>query len=231
MFTTLKPKKQLKKLELRGTVIGMLLGDGYVEVKKTSPRGRFVIKHSRKQGEYCKYKMERLSELVKVEYTISEGQYLDARTNKIYQHTVGKTRTHRYFKKIRDLIYPNGTKKITRNILDYLTPEGLSYWYMDDGYLMIQKRGKGGCSRWSAFSTNSFSYEEHLIIKDYFKERWNIVVRINKAGKFKKTGKPMYIITINSTETKKLFEIISPFIHEDLKYKIDMKYDTVPERN
>jgi hypothetical protein len=52
-------------------------------------------------------------------------------------------------------------KIVTEKIMDYLTPEGLAYWYMDDGGIIMTNTRKQiyGCF----LSTQNFTKEEQSI--------------------------------------------------------------------
>lgn len=226
---TLKLKKQLRKLELKGTILGLIIGDGHI-FQRSSNTAALIIVHTQKQADYCIHKMDRIKQLLKVEYNIYDMTGYDKRSGNYYPTKRGVTRDLRYFKKIKDLLYPNNKKTITKKILSYLTPEGLAYWYMDDGCLSIYKSNHGGIRRYSFLSTQCFSYEEHLILQQYFEEKWDIESKINKCGKNKKNIQ-RYRLVFNVKNTKKLFEIINPYIIPSMNYKIDMKYSNVPERN
>ena len=60
--------------------------------------------------------------------------------------SVGFSISHPYFKQVKHWCYPNGKKTITEHILEMLTPEGLAFWYMDDGNAAKNINNKGGLS-------------------------------------------------------------------------------------
>jgi len=209
---------QLKrsKLALRGLLIGIVLGDGTLSKANSKQNSHLLIGHSIKQKDYCNSKLNLVSSLLNTSYHIKEYRVFNKKTNKHYPIIQGATKVHRYLTKLRKVLYDNGTKKITEKILNYLTPEGLAYWYMDDGGVISYHKKKKIDGVF--FSTQNFSYEEHLLIQKYFKDKWDINCRIGKHGKGK------YRISINKTNSYKLIGLISPYIYEDLRYKTILNY-------
>ena len=63
---------------------------------------------------------------------------------------------------------------------------------MDDGSLC---KSKG--NRWGKLCTECFNYEEHILLKKYFKEKWDIDVKITKEKN------KYYFINFNATALRK----------------------------
>jgi hypothetical protein len=80
---------------------------------------------------------------------------------------------------------------------------------MDDGYY---KKSRGRAQ----LSTNSFTYAENAIIKDYFNERWSISSNIGTSD----SGS--YYIWFNTENTIEFFKIIKDHIMPFFDYKIDI---------
>jgi hypothetical protein len=139
------------------------------------------------------------------------------------------TRSCRYARKLRDIFYGTGEKKITRKILNKLNPLGLALWYCDDGNLSIvlrKERCKPGKPNQYLFQgrmwTCSFSYEEHLLIQKYFEEELKLRVVIQKCKrKWKGEVLEYYYLRFPSNEFKKFSEIIKPYVPKCMQYKID----------
>ena len=86
---------------------------------------------------------------------------------------------------------------------------------MDDGCLSIHKG-----NRYGKLCTECFTYEEHLIIQQYFKETWDI----NFDIKIEKNR--YYFCRFNVENLKKLINIIYIYVTEvpSMIYKIDLNY-------
>jgi len=213
-------KSKLRKLELRGTIIGMVLGDGSLsKPANTKQNSRLSIGHSKKQESYLIHKFDRVQSLLKIPYKHKNYQVFNKKTNKKYSTVQGSTTVHRYLTKLRKLLYKNDTKTLTERTLNYLTPEGLAYWYMDDGGVKVGWCKTKKCFKRASFlSTQSFTYEEHKIIQKWFMDKYQIECKIHNHGKGK------FRICFNATNSKKLFNIIGPFVLDCMKYKLDLKY-------
>ena len=117
-------------------LLGLLLGDGYID-----PRGQIQIKHCEKQKEYCEYKAKLLHTVcggkdIKIIETILNGNRKQYRKYEIKKQS-------KHFKQIRKLLYTEGRKTITPEVLNYLTPLSISLWWMDDGNLVRKKQKDG----------------------------------------------------------------------------------------
>lgn len=120
-----------------------------------------------------------------------------------------------YHKLRKQILDKNNIKRVTREWLDLLTPLGLAIWWMDDGCLSVHKG-----NRYGKLCTHCFSYEEHLIIQQYFKETWDIDLDI-KIEKNK-----YYFCRFNVENLKKFISIVYIYITEipSMIYKIDLNY-------
>lgn len=96
-------------------------------------------------------------------------------------------------------------------ILDDLDERGLAIWFMDDG--------SSNRARWGArFSTCSFDEDTQIRIVEKLK-KFGIESRYTKyRGEF-------YII-LKTKAFAKLSEIIAPYVHKNIDYKINKKYRT-----
>lgn len=192
-------------------VLGMILGDGYVSKNIPKRANSFLgCRHSKKQEEYIKYKKQKLQELG---FKVSK---LYDTTNAYGESFTFECRNPELFNQLRLVLYPKNNKTIKRKWLNYLTVEGLAVWFMDDG--SYTTRGK---SSYMSLHTNGFNKHEHDIIIKYFKQVWNInpTLRVVK----RKNRDQTYFLTFNVEETKKLVELLKPYIIDSMKYKVGFK--------
>jgi hypothetical protein len=178
-------------------LIGTLFGDGCVNNK-----GYLKFGHSDAQKEYIELKQQifggKISPLKKTgEYKGKEyfGYFLECPRNA-------------QIEKLREMFYPEG-KKTIKNVINLLDEKGLAFWYLDDGYLSPQHS--------TIISSQGFSYEDHEIIQKYLKDKWNIDSNITKSG-----DNFRFYVTVDGT--KKLFEIIAPYVPTSMKYKLSEEY-------
>lgn len=208
----------LSSSQLDGFVIGTVLGDSSLIKKKRSHVAYFKCRHCKKQLQLIKFKEAIVKQIHPTKTNLKQSSRGDYQLN---------TNCIIYYDKLFNKFYDiNKTKIVTNKLLKKLTPLGLAVWYMDDGQLCLQydKQDRTKIkSRRARLWTLSFSYEEHLLIKDYFKSKWDIETKIYKV---KKKGGVKFYIEFNSTNFQKFREIIKNYIVPDMLYKIDLKYDT-----
>ena len=117
-----------------------------------------------------------------------------------------KTWTYSSFNWIYDLWYINNVKVVPSNIGEYLTPLALAIWIMDDG----SKSNHG-----LKLSTNSFSYSECLLLVKVLHDNFSIKSTIQSAG-----VENHYHIYIWKESMPRLREIVLPYVHSSMKYKL-----------
>ena len=182
-------------------IIGDLLGDA--NIKQREKNCSFRVGHSRKQKKYLYWKYNILKEFIKntLYWNIRN---LNDRTIETLEFA---TFTHIVFNYYRKLFYKNGIKTVTREILNLLNPRSLAVWLCDDGSYCKKYR-------YIILSTNSFSLNEHEIMKKYFEEVWGLSPTIGfRDNKY-------YYLRFKVEDTKKLISIVRPFILKVMKYKI-----------
>lgn len=191
-----------------GILVGLLLGDACI-----SAAGRLEIGHSIKQKDYLLYKKDRLKYFFNFSYT---ERYTGE--NKKFLECYIRSNTTKYLKLMRKLWYkPN--KVLSKKMIYKISIEGLAYWYLDDGSLVFQRNKLGKIeSRKGYLNTQGFSYEENVLLQNMLKDKFNINTRIHK-------DKMYYRLYLNSSELRKLLNIISPYIPFSMKYKECFRYD------
>lgn len=199
----------------RGALVGMILGDGYI--RHQNKRYSLAIEHSSKQKEYLEVKLATVFSIFGGKKpAIYYRERYDKRTDKIYKQ-VSFVKQHKYFNALRRVIYPKDKKTYTRRMLDYLTPEGIAYWYYDDGNLKKNvSRVTGKVTSIQLTISTYCSKEQAQVCVDYFKDVWDIEFRIHQR---KKTG--MCVICANSKEGNKFLKLIKPYYIHSMRYKID----------
>lgn len=199
----------------KAILLGMLLGDGCLKTKthvkqdgSISKYYEYVIAHSVKQEEYLEYKKSLFHSAVggKLPKTVREPRTDSKRFS----------RCHKSFRLLHKLLYSNNDKKyFTRKVLDYLTPETIAIWYMDDGCLTCNKNKFGRVSSYEMRIYTYFSEIEAETVREYFLDVWGISP---KKRKYNKTGQ--FNIVFNTSESKKLEALIQDFIIESMRYKL-----------
>lgn len=182
-------------------LIGTLLGDGSIDSK-----GYLKFGHSITQTEYIKYKAELFGGVV------SEPKNNNSYKNKQYFAQFLYPPRNDQISYLRDMVYINGKKSITR-IVDYINDKSLAMWYMDDGSLI-----KNGNGYNVILCTENFGDENHIIV-DMLKYKFDINATLNKCNNGNR-------IRISVDSYDKFFKTISPYIINSMKYKIPEQYHT-----
>jgi LAGLIDADG DNA endonuclease family protein/cytochrome c oxidase subunit II-like protein len=118
------------------------------------------------------------------------------------------TYTFRSFDWIYKMFYKKGKKRIHPDVGEYLTPLALAIWISDDGCWT-----KSGVR----IACNTFSLKEVELLIRILNKNFDLVSNIqsiNSCGQ--------YSIYIQKKSIPKLREIVSPFIHNSMLYKLGL---------
>ncbi len=182
-------------------IIGSLLGDASIRQRELN--SCFRVAHSIKQKDYINWKFDLLSEFNISEFCERKRVINEREVNMICL----ATRTHPVFNYYRNLFYKGGKKIIIQEIFNHLNPRSLAIWICDDGsYSTTQD--------YIILCTNSFSFEEHKLIKNFFEKKFNLSPTIGfRDNKY-------YYLRFKKEDTQRLIKIIKPFIPQSMIYKI-----------
>jgi hypothetical protein len=150
--------------ELKGILVGLLLGD--LHISKTYVNPRLAFKQSTIHEEYLLH----LYELFKGYSTSAPKLKLEApdkRTGKVYSATYFYSYSLPCFNSIYNLFYLEGKKIIPANIGFLLTPLGLAYWLCDDGTFCKSTHRVHLC-------TESFTLAEVNLLVKTINDKWNL---------------------------------------------------------
>lgn len=144
--------------EVLGLVYGTLLGDGSIVYSNSHSRfPRLGWTHGQQQQAWMEYKAARLSCLRTQCYSTTNAGY-----GKV--SICGRTACHpdlaEVFHRVRGA---SGNKTVTQDWLSCITPEGLAWWYLDDGSLSLSPQGSPRIQ----FHTEGYSIEENHLIADW----------------------------------------------------------------
>ena len=207
------PIKKFLTLNLRqrSLIIGSLLGDGTMRLGKGAQNVNFKIEHGLVQKEYVIWKYKILKPFVFTEPKMSYRY--DEKGNKYEKSWWFRTIRHPLFTEVYKKFYKgegyrNGTKIIPLEIKKELNPFALAIWIMDDG---SYSKGK------IDISTYSYSLSEIILLQKCFENIFDIRIRYYRD---RNKGYRMYC---NQEETKKLTNVIRPYIIPSMMYKIGFR--------
>ena len=184
-------------------LVGTLLGDASLY---TTIYNKYTgkIEHSIKQKEYVFYKREKLGRLLTSKNCNSERL---VKKRKEHHSDITKSislifKSNSELKYFYDLFYSSGKKDIKSDVLQYVTPKALAFWYMDDG----------SCARsMCILSTQSFSKNGVEILVKHLVDNYGITCHRNNSNE----------IYISIKTRQKFFDLIKPYIHWSMQYKLD----------
>jgi hypothetical protein len=197
----------------REYILACSIGDGYIYLNETSKNAALKITHSEKQLDYLKWKTKLLSDNTDLTTTFKIYTSKNKYGFKSYTSTFNNYKKLRIYKK---WLYCDN-KKTIKNILKYLnSPMSLGIWFMDDGSIMKRKRKHlDGTTYYlrpsSELCTHSFGYEDQILILNWLKDTFDITGYVVKKFS-KKQGKIYYMLNFNAENTKKIYNIIKPYI-------------------
>ena len=228
---SMNPSKLVSNLdrhELRSAVIGMVLGDA--NLHQPAANAFLQMAHSPKVEDYVRFKKQIIEQLPGIWFRYKLVIHKNRKLGKEYPQLRVWTKRHPFFTKMRSRLY-RPHKRLTKGILESLTPLGLALWFMDDGHLSLHHnvkrystdRGSSPACRSIStrpliMNTHSFSKKENEIICHWLLQRWGVESRVkNSKG---------YFVYMNTTNARKFVDVVRPYVLgvPSMHYKIDFKY-------
>ena len=205
-------KKALElNLKQKALIIGSLLGDGTMRLGKGARNVNFKIEHGLMQKDYVEWKYQILKPFVftepKISYRYNENgdRYAKSWWFRTIRHPI---LTQIYKKFYKGEKYRNGRKIVPLEIEEKIDPFALAVWIMDDG-----SYSKGRID----ISTYSFSLKEINTLQESIEKVFGIGSNYYRD---RDKGLRMYF---NQEDTKKLIEVIHPYIIPSMTYKIGFR--------
>jgi recombination protein RecA len=193
-------------------LLGTLLGDGTITVNPGSGSCKFEVQHTIKQVDYLVWKAEVLRNFIArkppyrvIRWRISKPSKKMNFSKKEYEGVHFHTIVAPCFNKLRDLFYPNGVKRVSKEILDQLEPLGLAVWFMDDG-----SRTAGGLR-----INGVWDDVERRAILDYFGRDYPNIRLFDYRGT---SGE--CVVQFNKVNAVKFVATILPYLYPSMYYKI-----------
>ena len=211
----------------KSILIGLLLGDGYIDDK-----GRIYVEHGEKQKDYCIYKAKLLHSVcggkdIKVhEYIRKRSVLKDKKQFKEDTFITYKFKKQsQSFILIRNLLYNEDKKKyISEKTLQYITPEVIALWWMDDGCLTKKYTYQNGEKKHCGYTLKLCTYlpkEQNEIIQKFFKDNYQVEWNVVKADGAK--DDTQWMLRCGTIEGRKFLNIIREYIIKNvpsLSYKV-----------
>lgn len=185
----------------RSVLIGIILSDGYLGSSKRSVNKHLLFKQSLSKSEYVRFVFTILS------HYCSSYPYLitGTRAGVKFYAVEFFTRAYPFFTELYSLFYPAGVKVVPYNIYELLSPVALAHMIMGDG--SVQTSGLILC-------TDSYSLPDVVRLMNVLIIRYELVCTLHKKRE------NQYRIYISSKSMSRLKEIVDPYMHESMCYKL-----------
>lgn len=200
-------------------VLNLALGDGYI---KKNHGYSIVFTHSPAQLDYLIVKKnllestEAFKKSTRRKVDSLEIKYIKTKLeNKIFNQVRYSLTNVSLIKPIYNLLIKDGKKHLTPEIIQFFNVQTLCLLMCDDGGVVKSKRLRFSKKTGESYiyyepptfriNLHSFSKEENQLILNWLKDSFNIEGRLNQ-------NKGHYIPHFNSTNSKKIFKLIKPFI-------------------
>ena len=179
-------------------ILGMILGDSSL-LKNNQQKNsyRILTNHSVRQRDYMEFKKSIFNDISSYRNGLISGFTGEEQCG-------FQTKSINVSDEFYNACY-NGKKFLSKNIERWFTVRSLALWYMDDGSYN-RKSGR------AIFSTYSFSENEVQILSSIVKSQFNIESSIYSTKKG-------YVLSLNRTNTNKLFELLRGYIIDSMSYK------------
>jgi hypothetical protein len=176
-------------------ILGSVLGDGSLKIPKGYRNARFSFRHSLKSDEYFHWKVDQLKE-------ISSDHCVWEQTGDMLRF---QSRALESLTQLYELVHRHHKLTIRRKWLNQLSPLSLCVWWLDDGSLVANCRQGVIC-------TDSFSYDELLLVVRYFRTVWHLSPSIGKVAKSGARSEQYRLWFRSREELKAFLRIILPYI-------------------
>lgn len=196
--------KKLTSSKLKSAILGMVLGDAYIDTSYKDCRLDIYVDHKHKDFAELKYNI--LTQVGNLKVNMVEKYDKRKLKDGSVRHGYRiQTHTHKYITKLKNI--PLFKKP---EMLDEL---GLAIWYMDDGSLSIRRNGNYSTC-YIAMNRYPVEFVEHCI--DVFYKNFNFKGKIQRHSLYDN----QYLLRLTKSEAITLHDIVRPYIVESMNHKL-----------
>jgi len=194
----------------RQVILGGLMGDGCLSESAAQDgcSARFRMGHGAKQVEYIDWKASLFGNI---------RQSRSVRTNGSVHVDLTPLAE---LSELREVVYwGDGKKTLSWDYLKSLTPLAIAIWYQDDGSFSLRSKGvqvrtAGGSGR-SEMCVEAMSPDSRARLKDHLRDAFGLDARLSLRG-----SRRMAVLTFTTESTAKLHELVAPYMHPSMQYKL-----------
>lgn len=203
----------------RAILYGLAIGDGHISYRNRLKDGKYVyeqaeliIGHSPAQSGYIKWKAEMLQKIFGgKELKVSNVSHTLKATGKTYQG-LRVAKTNPYFRQMHKVLYKEGYKKLTKQVLSYLDEFSLAILFMDDGHIGHNTSKDGAITSLHLNICLQLSEEEADLFVEWANQKYNLSLKkVSANGRWDIGG--------GTQATLNLCNLIVDHIHPNLFYK------------
>jgi len=206
---------RLNREDLRSAIIGMMLGDGCISLRKDRKEAYYQMSHCEKQYDYLIWKKQIIDNI-----TSSSIQKTEKMMNgKIFTGYHLGTKQHPTFTKLYNRFYHKGKKVVDEYLVKKINPLALAIWFMDDGTKGNNKLRPKTDKTSYFLCTQNFDYANQLLLKKSLKLNFDLDWNLNKTEK-SKDGSYNYRLRLASRDNEKFINIVKPNLIESMLYKL-----------
>ncbi len=165
---------------------GSLLGDGGLSTVSGRVNSRHKVQRNAEFHDYNIWLMTEMGDIPWEQTSPRLGETYDARTAKTYYWSRIRSRRHVELSILRDLWYPEGTKTVPRDFVEYFWSDlALLVWVADDGsFFKVDVPRRDGFKRELRFklATNGFTHEDVLWLAELLSRKTGFHFRVDHNG-------------------------------------------------
>jgi hypothetical protein len=201
--------------EQRAALVGLLLGDACLESRNRGRTYRVKVEQSAEHEFYVRHLYELLRPWVlsppyQRQASASNGSVTTSWAFNTVSHSAFRFYAHQFYTKLG--------KRVPDLIHKWLTPQGLAYWFMDNGSM------KSSQSKAVIFNTQGFVKPDV--------ERLALVLQtqfgLQAKPRYQKDGYQLYV---SGSSYERFVELIDPFLIGAMRYKVPQARRThLPKR-
>jgi LAGLIDADG DNA endonuclease family len=191
-----------------GLIYGTLLGDTSIVYPNAHSRfPRLSWTHGQSQKEWLEYKASRLAALQPKLYTTENKGYGD-------RSICGRTVCHPELVDVFQVVRPQRQgKQVSSDWLARVTPEGLAWWYMDDGSINFRPSGTGSIQ----LHTEGFSPSENQLLAQWLTDLGYPTKSLNYRST--KRNKDFFYLAMGARSTQKWIADLQQYAIPSMEYK------------
>jgi hypothetical protein len=190
----------------REALVGLLLGDACLETQNRGRTYRLKIEQCARQEAYVAHLYSLFHEWV---LTPPDARSKRASNGSVSVNLAFQTVSHPAFRFYAQQFYADGRKRVPQLIGHWLSPRGLSYWFMDDGSL------KSSQSKGVVLSTHCFTPQDVERLACCLADCFSLQVAVRRQS----DGLQLYV-SGRSFET--FSAIVDPYVIPEMRYKLPL---------